>query len=205
MNEIEFWDAIGAINLLWPNQPIPEKTSEAWWALGFFRDLQAAEVQAAVVALRATEKFSPGPTEIREWIVQHGTVEMGALWTEVWAELLRERDMPRPWSKAEWSAAVRPFAEYVGVPVLQQLTHAKDDGTPLGVLEAQFRKSWEAWRNREQDRRATDALPAVEAFNAAHDPGRLPSRAGGAASIGQIAAGLRVLKPSRRQNAVGEG
>ncbi len=164
MTEPEFWVAIGLIRLLWdkPDQQVGDATAEAWWKIGLFADLDAADVEAAIVALRATKPWPADPAEIRGWIAQHEDAAHEALWSAVWSELLAERDRVGPWSEAPWSAAVGPFVAYVGAHSLVGLSRGSE--VPLEVLHGQLRRQWEAWRDSQVECHTVEQLPAVRAF-----------------------------------------
>lgn len=161
MTPDEYVDYVADLEVTWGKE-IDEATADAWWKAGLFGDISLADAQAARMALAATSEWLPTPAAIRRWIARRADAAGEAVWAEVWSELLEERDRPRPWSQAEWSAAVAPFVEHLGQASLRSLSPGSD--TPIDVAQAQFRKRWEEWRERLLDHRATDGVPAVRAF-----------------------------------------
>jgi hypothetical protein len=181
MTESDYWTAVGIMQTVWTNQPVPDETAKAWWKLGLFADLAASDVEAAITALAASEVRSPMPSQIRGWIARRATAEMDALWSEVWHEILRARAEPVPWTAFDWTPAVKPFVEHIGVDALNALNPSSD--TPVPVAQSSLRRMWEAWREREEDRRVTGSLPTVAAFRRAHSQPRLSN---GMSPIGEF-------------------
>jgi hypothetical protein len=166
VTEDEFWTTIGVMRTVW-NHPkkleaLSDTAAEGWWRLGLFSDLDPRDVEAAVAALAATETWPPGPPEIRGWIARHADPANYAVWVEVWRELYEERDRPGPWAAAQWSPAVAPFVEAIGVGMLAQLSRGSD--VPLEVVHGQLRRMWEAWREQRIELDTTGTLLYVAAF-----------------------------------------
>jgi hypothetical protein len=56
MTESDYWTAVGIMQTVWTNQPVPDETAKAWWRLGLFADLAAPDVEAPRPSARRRER-----------------------------------------------------------------------------------------------------------------------------------------------------
>jgi hypothetical protein len=153
MDEADILDMTAQMADLWPGQAQwPDGTMAI--AAKLFAPHPTERVVEAMLALWLEgERFVPHPGQLANKI---GTLSTPSTqWAEVWAELLHERSMPRPWSKAEWSEAVAPFIALIGTACLAELLPSSE--TPLSVTEGQLRRKWVEFAS-ERDTRAAYAV-----------------------------------------------
>jgi len=153
MDEADILEMTAHMAELWPNQAQwPEGTMQI--AEKLFAPQPAERVIEAMLALYLEgERFVPHPGQLANKLGTLGTPS--TQWAEVWAELLRERSMPRPWSQAQWSDSVAPFIALIGTACLSELMPSSE--TPLSVTEGQLRRKWDDFA-RARDRQAAYAV-----------------------------------------------
>ena len=163
------------INKIWPHQPVPPPTVEAWYTL--LSDLDGDQVSVAVdaIALDGTD-FPPQAGRIRRKVVELS--EGAQLWGEAWHEIRRAVQLFGCYHDADritWSTDdVRDLVALKGWEYLCTTTD------PASVVEAQCRDLWDTIRARRRDDASYSCLPPAglrrlqERTPRRRQPGRSP-------------------------------
>lgn len=156
MTPQEWLRVCSRINKVWPHQPVPPPTVDAWYQL--LQDLDGEQVAVAVdaIALDGAE-FPPHAGRIRRKLVELS--DPAQLWGEVWHEVqaaaMRFGGYRDP-DEITWSTEdVRELVRLKGWEYLCTTTD------PSSVVEAQCRDLWEAIRARRRDDDAYAGLPGA--------------------------------------------
>ena len=142
------------MNNIWPHQPVPPSTVDAWYRL--ISDLDGDQVAVAVdaIALDGSE-FPPQAGRIRRKVVELSDPSQlwGEAWHEVQAAVQRHGCYHDP-QQIPWSTAdVRDLVALKGWEYLCTTTD------PASVVEAQCRDLWETIRARRRDDASYSCLP----------------------------------------------
>src|SRR5205823_14685620 len=126
------------INKVWPHQPIPPPTVEAWYQL--LSDLDGEQVSVAVdaIALDGLE-FPPQAGRIRRKVVELS--DTGQLWGEAWHEVheaVQRFGCYHDPDQIPWST--EDVRDLVGLKGWEYLCTTTD---PASVVEAQCRELWD--------------------------------------------------------------
>jgi hypothetical protein len=160
------------INKVWPHQPVPPATVEAWYQL--LADLDGDQVSVAVdaIALDGLE-FPPQAGRIRRKVVELS--EGPQLWGEAWHEIreaVQRHGGYRDPEEIRWST--EDVRELVALKGWEYLCTTTD---PASVVEAQCRDVWDTIRARRRDDASYSCLPTA-GFRRLQDRGRRRRQAG---------------------------
>jgi Loader and inhibitor of phage G40P len=154
MTPQEWLRVCSRISKVWPHQPVPPPTVDAWYQL--LADLDGDQVAVAVdaIALDGAE-FPPQAGRIRRKVVELS--DAAQLWGEAWHEVQeavwRYGSYHNP-GEIPWST--EDVRELVRLKGWEYLCTTTDPGS---VVEAQCRDLWETIRARRRDDASYAILP----------------------------------------------